>query len=149
MRIKKDVLSGAAAVCIAVAFMFPSLRLGVASLTSDGVPGPGFFPFFVSLLVIGLGVALILKGFLRKDADEYATFVFDDNSRKVFVTVAAFAAYLALWRVSDFFLSSALLVVFLNFYYARSLKFNIVYTIVFILMVYLVFYRFLRIYFVI
>ena len=57
MRIKKDVLSGAAAVCIAVAFMFPSLRLGVASLTSDGVPGPGFFPFFVSLLVIGLGVA--------------------------------------------------------------------------------------------
>ena len=96
MRIKKDVLSGAAAVCIAVAFMFPSLRLGVASLTSDGVPGPGFFPFFVSLLVIGLGVALILKGFLRKDAEEYVTFVFDDNSKNVFVTIAAFAAYLAL-----------------------------------------------------
>ena len=149
MRIKKDVLSGAAAVCIAVAFMFPSLRLGVASLTSDGVPGPGFFPFFVSFLVIGLGAALILKGGASKDADSDATFRIDDNFKNVFVTVAAFAAYLALWRVSDFFLSSALLVVFLNFYYARSLKFNIVYTIVFILMVYLVFYRFLRIYFVI
>ena len=149
MRIKKDVLSGAAAVCIGAAFMFPSLRLGVGSLTSDGVPGPGFFPFFVSLLVVGLGVALILKGCILKDADAYATFVFDDNSKNVFVTIAAFAAYLALWRVSDFFLASALLVVFLNFHYGRSLKFNIVYTVVFISMVYLVFYRFLRIYFVI
>ncbi len=86
---------------------------------------------------------------MRKDADEYVSFVFDDNSKNVFVTIAAFAAYLALWRVSDFFLASALLVVFLNYYYARSLKFNVVYTIVFISMVYLVFYRFLRIYFVI
>ena len=149
MRIKKDVLSGAAAVCIAVAFMFPSLRLGVASLTSDGVPGPGFFPFFVSLLVIGLGAALILMGFLRKDADEYVTFVFNENSKNVFVTIAAFVAYLVLWLVSDFFLASALLVVFLNYYYARSLKFNVVFTITFISMVYLVFYRFLLIYFVI
>lgn len=63
----KDVLAGGVFIVLGLAFSIGALQLDV------GTPlrmGPGYFPLVLGILLIGLGIAIGIKGFLAGSGDE-------------------------------------------------------------------------------
>jgi hypothetical protein len=65
-RALKDVLAGSIFVLLGLAFALGSLAYDV------GTPlrmGPGYFPLALGIVLIGLGLAIVVKGFLAGEAE--------------------------------------------------------------------------------
>ncbi|AOT69643.1 tripartite tricarboxylate transporter TctB family protein [Geosporobacter ferrireducens] len=148
---KGDTIPGVLFVILGGLFIFPSLSLGIASPTSDGVPGPGFFPFIMALMVVVFGLILFIRGIKANGSFEY--FKLEDaqkkNKKLFFTTVFAILVFLALWKLTTFLIAAASISLFLNWTYERTLKFNAVYTVLFVGLIYFVFNMLLRVQFVI
>lgn len=108
--------------------------------TSDGVPGAGFFPVILGLILGALGLFLMLRGIRAHGKVEF--FKIEDeeirgNVRMLIKTVLCILAFFVLWRLTRQFIACALLLVFgLNFIFGRTLKYNIIYTVVFVAFIY-------------
>lgn len=148
---KGDTIPGVLAVGFGTLFLVPSIGLGFAASTTDGVPGPGFFPTIVSSFLIVLGFILLVKGI--KDKGKIRFFVLDEdtkeNIRPFLLTIAAILVYLVALKFISFVLASFTLLVFLNWVYKRSWRFNLTFSTVFVGLVYLIFTVLLRVQFVI
>jgi len=146
---KGDTIPGLLSIGFGTLFFVPSLGMGFTASTSDGVPGPGFFPIIVSSFLIILGFILLVKGI--KDKGKFKFFVMDEdtkeNLRPFFLTIAAIVVFLAALKLIPFTLASLALLVFLNWVYKRSWKFNLIFSPVFVGLVYLIFTVLLKVQF--
>lgn len=120
-------------------------KMTFAAQTSDGVPGAGFFPIILGAILGCLGVVLFFVGLKPgKDEDQSKNAEAEKelklNRKQLLLSIAAIAAFFILWQVTGIFIVwSAALVFTLNVIFERKLKYNIIYTLVFIAFIYLAF----------
>lgn len=110
--------------------------------SSDGVPGAGFFPVLLGLVVGILGVALTVRGLCQKGSVQY--FKLDPeikkNMKTLALTVVGTVVFFILWQTTkQFIICVPFLCFFLNFVFGRSLKYNLIYTVIFTAFLYLSF----------
>lgn len=148
---KGDTIPGILAVAFGLLFLIPSIGFGVTSATSDGVPGPGFFPLIISICLIALGLVLFVKGI--RDKGKFKVFVLDEDNREnlkpFFLTIAAILVFLIAIKFIMFVLAAFVLVVVMNWIYKRSWKFNLIFSSVFVGLVYVIFTVLLKVQFII
>jgi hypothetical protein len=87
---KRDMISGAGWLCLAVFVFIASLNLGIGALHS---PGPGFVPFCGSLGLAFLACVLIISGALKKGQPPLAHLWRDERWSHAAVVAAALIAY--------------------------------------------------------
>ena len=114
----------------------------VQAQSSDGVPGAGFFPVLLGTIVGVLGLALMFRGLRQKGSVQY--FKLDpeirSNLKRLVLTIAGIVVFFILWQTTkQFILCVPLLCFFLNWIFGRSLKYNILYTVIFTVFLYLAF----------
>lgn len=148
-RLKGDTIPGLICIVVGLAFLLPSIDLGIIATTKDGVPGAGFFPAILSSGVILGGIGLFFSGLMAKGSFEY--FHLDEeqkqNIRPFFITIISMLVFMLLWKFVDFFVAMALFCLFLNKVYKRSWKFNILFTIGLVAGIYVAFTILLKIQF--
>lgn len=110
--------------------------------SSDGVPGAGFFPVLLGFAVGILGVALMVRGLAQKGSVQY--FKLDEelkqNLKTMCLVVAGMVAFFVLWQTTkQFILCVPVLCFFLNLLFGRSIKYNLIYTVVFTAFLYAAF----------
>ena len=110
--------------------------------SSDGVPGAGFFPVLLGFVVGILGVALMVRGLTQRGSVQY--FKLDEelkrNLRTMCLVVAGMVVFFVLWQTTkQFILCVPVLCFYLNVLFGRSLKYNIIYTVVFTVFLYAAF----------
>lgn len=131
--------------CAAIAIFFLIPALGMPGGTSDGAPGPGYFPIIVSLVILVLCVLLVFK--YLKDDKKY--FQQTENQRKnlpkLLITAGAIVLYTILFMFVPFIPLTIVFMVFLNWYFGKKWIYNIVFSIVFTLVLYFVFSKFLHV----
>ncbi len=148
---KGDTVSGIIFTAFGGLFLFPSLELGLASQTSDGVPGAGFFPFWISVVVIAIGLTLFIMGIKSKVSVPYFSMNAEqkENLKPFFLTGASVIVFLVLWLLLGFLPAAIALSILLNVLYKRTIKFIALYTLLFVGVLYYIFYYLLRIQFVV
>lgn len=110
--------------------------------SSDGVPGAGFFPVLLGFVVGVLGVALTIKGLRQHGTVQH--FQLDPeikrNLKTLALTVLSIVVFFVLWRTTrQFIVCVAALCFALNNIFGRNLKYNIIYSAVFTVFLYLAF----------
>ena len=110
--------------------------------SSDGVPGAGFFPVLLGFVVGILGVALMIRGLSQRGSVQY--FKLDEELKKnlkiLVLAVIGILVFFVLWQTTkQFILCVPVLCFYLNVLFGRSLKYNIIYTVVFTVFLYAAF----------
>lgn len=148
---KGDTIPGFLLTGIGAMFLIPGIGLGVAPSTSDHVPGAGFFPVFVSSVVIILGILLVLKGLKANGKQRY--FEMDDEQKSnilpFFSTIAAVIAFFLIWKFVRFEIAALVFCLFVNWIYKRSWKYNIAFSVIFVAAIYCIFALGLKIEFIV
>lgn len=114
----------------------------VNAQSSDGVPGAGFFPVLLGFAVGILGTVLMIRGLMQKGTVQY--FKLDDevkhNLKILALAVIGVVVFFVVWQTTkQFIFCVPVFCFYLNFIFKRSLKYNIVYTVVFTAFLYLAF----------
>lgn len=114
----------------------------VNAQSSDGVPGAGFFPVLLGLVVGILGLALTIHGVMQGGTVQH--FKLDpeikNNLKTLGLAVAGIVIFFILWQTTkQFIVCVPVLCFFLNHIFERNLKYNIIYTVVFTVFLYLAF----------
>lgn len=65
-RALRDVLAGGIFVALGAAFAIGSLAYNIGS---PGRMGPGFFPLLLGLVLVGLGILIVVKGFVAGEGE--------------------------------------------------------------------------------
>ena len=156
---KTNIISGSIFTIMAAAFMIGAYGYGIGYSTSDNVAQAGFFPFYLAMVVLILGLVLIFQGVTHRGPQD-ASFVMDDEIRKnlrtFFLTLGALVFCFALWHIPtpafflDYYLTSfepacLILCLILNILYKRSWLFNILFSTFIVLLIHLLFVRLLSI----
>lgn len=142
---KGDTIPGAVVTAFGITFLISTLanpRLTIGSVTSDGVPGAGFFPFIMSTLLTVLGIALMLTGFRQKGKVSYIKLTpeIKKNLKVLLFVVMGLIGFFIFWQLTKWFYPGALLLsIFLNRLFERSWKYTLIYSTVFTAFIYLTF----------
>lgn len=136
-----DVILGVISLLISIWFFVMSQGFKSGTV-SDGVPGAGFFPTILCVIMGIVSIILIIQGFRQKK--HYFSVKrhikdLSENTRNLLLTIAALLVFMVLWRFTFFILSLALLIFFLNTLFHQKILTNIIYTGVFVSVIYLVF----------
>jgi uncharacterized membrane protein len=114
--------------------------------TSDGVPGGGFFPILLGGLLGVLGTVLFIKGLLEKGSVSYFKIDLEAkrNLGRIIKTILSIMVFFVVWQSTKHIFPSflpcvVLLCLTLNAIFGRPLKYNIIYTTVLTLFLYLSF----------
>lgn len=129
--------------CVAI-YTLVEDTMRVNAQSSDGVPGAGFFPVLLGFLLAGLGAVLTIRGLLQKGSVQH--FKLDEEMKqnliKLLLTAGSIAVFFVLWQLTHLFVPWAAALCFgLNLIFRRSLKFNILYSVIFIAFIYLAFVK--------
>ncbi len=108
---KGDQISGLVLLGISVWLALQSSRMPQAA---DFGPGVGFLPFWLSIIMAGLSILLIVNG-TRKPADASATPILPTGvaSKRVLIVLVSLVGYVALLNVLGFVLDTILFIGFL------------------------------------
>lgn len=142
---KGDTIPGALVSVVGIIFLSATMmnsRLTVAPVTSDGVPGAGFFPFLMSSILIVLGIALMIIGIRQKGKVQYLNLSEEikRNLIRLLLVVVGMIVFLVLWQITHlFFVWTFIFSLYLNKVFERSLKFTLIYSVGITAVVYLVF----------
>ncbi len=147
---KSNIAFGSIFAAIGVVFVIGALRLGLSSPTSDGVPGAGFFPFIIALVVLALGLGLVISSIISPDGRP-SPFRMDaeqrENLRPFVLTIVALFGFFVLWYLIRFEVAAFVFCIFLNKVYKRSWLFTIVFSVILVSVTYFIFNRLLFIQF--
>ena len=143
---KGDAISGIAITLLGFGVVIYTLAentMRFNAQTSDGVPGAGFFPVLLGALLGILGIMLVIRS-IRKKSEEVQSVAASEETKKnikmLVLTITAVVVFFILWQLTKLFILWAFaLVIFLNFIFERTLKFNIIYSVVFVAFIYLAF----------
>ena len=140
---KSGLLIAGGSIVLALFFLIPAL--GFPRAARGGTPGPGYFPIITSTAIIILSIVLAVV-FLR-DKEKY--FQKNETERSNMPTLLITCAAVVLYPIFFFFLPfiplTIVYMVFLNWVYKRSWKFNICFSVLFTVITYVIFARFLRV----
>lgn len=132
-------------VCIMVALFFMIPAFSMPKGTVDGAPGPGYFPEIVSVFVILLSLVQGYK-YLKEDKK---TFEQDEVQKKnrptLFITIFSILIYTILFAFIPFIPLTIALVGFLNWLYEKPWIPNIMFSVIFTLILYWIFSKFLHV----
>ena len=148
---KKNMISSIIFIILGGLFMKPSLDLGLSSTTSDGVPGAGFFPFFMGLGIVILGVILFITAFIqlkKLTEPQEKTVANRENVRNAIVMMFIILVYILLWKLVGYYIATFIAAFSINWYFKRSWIFTIGFSAVFVLLIYAIFTAGLKIQFV-
>ena len=143
---KGDAISGIAITLLGfgvVVYTLAENTMRFNAQTSDGVPGAGFFPVLLGSVLGILGIVLLIRSIREKIEKAQSAAASEEtkkNIKMLVVTITAIVIFFILWQLTKLFILWALaLVVFLNFIFERTWKFNIIYSLVFVAFIYLAF----------
>lgn len=149
-KLSADAIAGLFAMAFGAFFLIMTAinpQLSFGSTTSDGVPGGGFFPYILSVLILIMGAALTARG-LKNSEKKYVDMTpeMKKNLKIMILTVAGLVVFLAAWKITaPYFENTAFMVcvflfeIYLNKLFERSWKFTLIYAVVFTAFIYLVF----------
>ncbi len=130
-------------IMIALGFMIPAFSMPGGSV--DGAPGPGYFPIIVSLLVI---IFAIIQGitYLKEDVKTFEqTETQVKNKPTLFITCVTILVYTILFSIIPFIPLTIITIGFLNWLYGKKWVHNSIFSVVFTVVVYLIFSKFLHV----
>lgn len=96
-------------IALASVFMFDSVRIGFGWVEGQG-PGPGFFPFWVSLLMLIASVANLVAANTGPTAGASPAFVSRIGIWRVMLVLLPTAIYIGLIQVLGIYVASALFI---------------------------------------
>lgn len=149
-KLKADAIAGLLCMAFGIFFFIMTAinpQLSFIATTSDGVPGGGFFPYILSVLIIIMGAALVVRG-VRQGDKQYVQWTLENkkNLKVMLLTVAGLIVFLAAWKITaPYFGNTAFMVcvflfeIYLNKLFERTWKFALIYAVVFTAFIYLVF----------
>ncbi|MDR1933949.1 MAG: tripartite tricarboxylate transporter TctB family protein [Spirochaetales bacterium] len=130
-------------IVIALAFMIPAFDFPGGS--SDGAPGPGYFPVILCVIILILSIILAVS-YLRHKEKYFQTNQTERNNLGVFlITGGAVILYTIMFIFLPFIPLTIAFIIFLNRLYKRTWKFNITFSIAFTLIMYVIFSKFLHV----
>lgn len=145
-----DTVAGIVTILVGLFFLImtaidPKMTFGIGS---DFAPGPGFYPYILSIMIVIFGIALVSRGMKIAGTKQY--FDMNDERRsniKMMVQlVAGLVVFLALWKLLApnfgdiiFYIGVFLFEIYMNKIFERSWKYAFIYAAVFTVFVYLVF----------
>lgn len=89
-------------------------------------PGPGFFPFYLSIILIILSSGLFIK-FIRKRIQREELLEFKGRNKKIFLAVLGLFGYLLTLKIMGFIISGILiLTLLLKFVEERTWKLTLI-----------------------
>ena len=100
-----DAVVAALLTIIGLVVVFEARRLG-AGWTSDG-PGPGYFPFYIGMILCIGGVGILYQALLSKSADT-GSFVDREQFRRVMSVLLPAVVYVAAILVLGLYVASAI-----------------------------------------
>lgn len=142
---KGDTIPGALVSVLGIIFLVVTLmdsKMTIAPVTSDGVPGAGFFPFLMSVILIVFGTVLLINGIRQKEKVQYINLTAETkrNLKKLLLVLAGLIVFLIIWQLTNLFFPWVfILSIYLNKVFERNLKFTIIYSVSLTAVVYLVF----------
>jgi phosphoglycerol transferase MdoB-like AlkP superfamily enzyme len=140
---KAGLLFVSACIGVALLFMIPALRFPGG--TVDGTPGPGYFPIIVCSVILFLSAVLFVQ--YLKDTQRY--FQKNDTQKKnlpkLLITAGAVLLYTVLFMVVPFIPLTLVFIMFLNWLFGRTWRFNIIFSLIFTGVIYYVFNNLLHV----
>jgi len=130
-------------IAVALFFMIPALSMPGGS--ADGAPGPGYFPTIISVIVIVLSVVLGIE-YIKEDKKTFdQTETQKKNKPTLFIVCITTLVYTILFAFIPFIPLTIVAVGFINWLLGKKWIPNIVFSIVFTLIIYFVFSKFLHV----
>jgi hypothetical protein len=131
--------------CAAVALVFMIPAFNFPGGSSDGVPGPGYFPIILCVVIFLLS-AILAASYLRHKEKYFQKNETERNNLPVLlVTGGAVVLYTVMFMFLPFIPLTIVFIVFLNWLYKRTWRFNIIFSLVFTGVMYLIFSKFLHV----
>lgn len=129
--------------CIAVFFLIPAL--GMPSGSSDGAPGPGYFPTIISIAVLLLCIPVLLG--YRKDKKKYfqQNELQKKNLKRLIIVGGTIVLYTILFQYVPFIPLTIVFAIFLNWIFKQKWVFNIIFSVVITMVLYFIFSKFLHV----
>ncbi len=90
-------------------FMFDSWRIGVGWLEGQG-PAPGFFPFWVSLMLTVASIVNLVRAAAGSEPDGDETFVTRQSFKRVLLVLVPTALYVLLIQFIGIYVASAIFI---------------------------------------
>lgn len=131
--------------CVIVTLFFMIPAFSFPGGTTDGAPGPGYFPILVCSVILLLSTILFIQ-YLR-DHKKY----FQQNETqkknlpKLLIAIGAIILYTILFMFIPFIPLTLVFMVFLNWLFGRTWRFNIIFSVVFTGVIYFVFNNLLHV----
>ena len=132
-------------VCVAIALVFLVPALGFPAGSGDGSPGPGYFPIIVSTIIIILSLILAVSYVRHKEKYFQTNETERTNLPVLLITGGAIVLYTILFMFLPFIPLTIIFMGFLNWLYKRKWIFNAVFSVVFTVVMYVVFNNFLHV----
>ncbi|GMO17218.1 MAG: hypothetical protein Pg6A_03490 [Termitinemataceae bacterium] len=140
---KSGLLFSGGMIAIALAFLIPALKFPGTS--SDGAPGPGYFPIIICTIIILLSLITGVGYIKHKDAYFQSNDTERTNLFCLLISAIAIIIYSFAFMFLPFIPLTIVFIGFLNWFYKRAWKFNIIFSIVFTGVLYFIFAKFLHI----
>ncbi len=149
-KLKADTIAGIICMAFGVFFLIMTIRnpqMSFIATTSDGVPGGGFFPYILSVLIIIMGGALAVRG-IKTEGKVYVEMTEENrkNLKVLIFMVLGLIVFLAAWKMTAPMFGNAafmccvfLFELYLNRLFERSWKFTVIYAAIFTVFIYVVF----------
>jgi len=142
---KGDTIPGIISVLFGAMFVLATTinpQLTFEGKTSDGVPGAGFFPYLLGGLIIIFGIALVVRGIKQNGTVQFV--VLDEegkkNVRTLIFSIIGLIVFLVVWKFTGWFIPLVfVLSLYFNKLFERTIKFNLIYSVVVTIFIYLVF----------
>jgi putative tricarboxylic transport membrane protein len=131
--------------CIVVALFFLIPALDFPGTTKEGTPGPGYYPTIVCSIILILSILLAISYIRNKEKYFQTNETERTNLPVLLITSGAIMLYSVLFIYLPFIPLTIVFVVFLNWLYKRPWLFNIIFSILFPIIIYYVFGKFLRV----
>lgn len=137
---KADIVIGFCFIFAALLFLVPSIGLGILGPSSLPGPGAGFFPMVCSSFVIFFGLWIIMDAVKKGSVDLFGSDPEQLGNLKIMgFIILVFLLFVVVWLFVDFFLATAILCLLFNKAFGRSLKFNLIFTAVYVALLYGIF----------
>lgn len=106
----------------------------------DGIPGPGFFPIVIAVLMLLAAVSLTVTSLRMKDGEDMVLKLFTDDNKRVYICMGLLVLYLAVMSQVGFCVSSfALLLGLIRWFGRYKLLFCAIFSAAVVVPLYLVF----------
>ena len=130
-------------VVLALVFMIPALEFPEGF--GDGSPGPGYFPVIVCMIILVLSLILAATYIRHKEKYFQTNETERSNLPVLLITGGAIVLYTILFIFLPFIPLTIVFMIFLNWLYKRKWVFNCVFSVLFTVIMYFIFNRFLHV----